>query len=99
MTPIENKITLGNVLSIIGTAITAIVLLVTVSSWSGKQEQRLGGFEKELITNQTALAGHENRIRAIEQSSARQDERLMLILDTVRKIEAKLERDKPTPPR
>ena len=38
------------------------------------------------------LAGHEARIRTIEQSSARQDERLTLILDSVRKIETQLEK-------
>lgn len=49
--------------------------------------------QDDVSSQKEALAGHEARIRMIETSSARQDERLLLILDTVRKIEAKLERD------
>lgn len=63
----------------------------------------LGQVQEQVKTQQDAaitteqrvretLAGHEARIRSIENNSARQDERLLLILDSVRKIEANLER-------
>ena len=92
MTTIDNRVTLGNVLSIIGTIITTGGLLVTVSVWSGRQDQRIDQMEKAMLDTQTALAGHESRIRQVEQSTARQDERLLLILETVREIKSKLER-------
>lgn len=92
MTPprIENKITLGNILSIIGTGMTAAGMIVTLSIWGGRQDQRMIQSERRIELNATAIAAAEVRLRSIEQSTARQDERLALILDTVREIKASL---------
>lgn len=95
MPSIEPRITTGNVISTASTLLVALGMIITLAVWSGRQGQRIDNAEKQVLTNQTSLAGHESRIRSIEQSSARQDERLLLILDSVRKIEAKLERDRP----
>lgn len=92
MPHVENRITLGNVLSLMGTIAMFGGLLVSIAVWSGRQDQRIEAAEKMAVETRTTLAGHESRLRQIEQSSARQDERLTLILDTVREIKGKLER-------
>lgn len=89
---IENRVTLGNVLSLLGTLLAAGSIIVTIAVWTGRQGQRLDAVESAILETRTTVSGQEARIRAIETNSARQDERLLLILDTVRKIEAKLER-------
>lgn len=95
MPPIEPRITTGNVISTASTLLVALGMITTLAVWAGRQGQRIDNAEKQVMTNQTALSGHENRIRSIEQASARQEERLLLILESVRKIESKLERDRP----
>lgn len=93
MPEIEKRITTGNIWSIIGTIGSTLVIIAGLFVWGGRQSQRLDMLQANDAVTQTTLVTHETRIRAIETSSARQDERLLLILDSVRKIEAKLERD------
>ncbi|VDS07939.1 hypothetical protein PARHAE_01119 [Paracoccus haematequi] len=93
MPEIEKRITTGNIWSIIGTIGSTLVIIAGLFVWGGRQSQRLDTLQANDAVMQTTLVTHETRIRAIETSSARQDERLLLILDSVRKIEAKLERD------
>ena len=93
MPHVENRITLGNILTLIGTIISAGVILVSIAMWSGRQSQRIEANERAVLDNRTSIAGQESRIRAIETSSARQDERLLLILDTVSEIKTKLEKN------
>ena len=93
MPHVENRVTLGNILTLIGTIISAGVILVSIAMWSGRQSQRIEANERAVLENRTSIAGQESRIRAIETSLARQDERLLLILDTVREIKAKLEKN------
>lgn len=92
MPHVESRLTFGNILSLAGTLLSAAAILVTVSSWSAKQEQRINGIEKETIQNRAAVVANEARIRQVETLSARQDERLVLILETVREIKAKVDR-------
>lgn len=63
--------------------------------WIGGQGQVIGEHSKKIETNIANIAQLSERVRVMENSSARQDERLLLILDSVRKIEAKLERGAP----
>lgn len=92
MPEIEKKVTTGNLWSIIGTVVSTGAMIVALSVWGGRSSQRLDVLEAARIEVQASLSAHETRIRATENSTARQDERLLLILDTVRKIEARLER-------
>lgn len=82
--------------------VTLGAILVTAGISWGVVSGGLGSVKEELKSQKDAsavseqrmreqLIGHEARIRAIEQSSARQDERLLLILDSVKKIEVKLD--------
>lgn len=81
---IDNRISLGNILVAAG-------MVVSISVGWGHLTSRQNSTTAEVAANKAAIAAHEARIRAIENSSARHDERLLLILDSVRKIEAKLE--------
>lgn len=95
MPQIDDRVTKGNIISIIATMLTALGMLAVTFAWTGRQGQRIENAAQATQTNALALAAHEARIRAVETSTARQDERLLLILDTVRKIEARLERSSP----
>ncbi len=85
---IDNRISLGNILVAGG-------MIVSVAVAWGNLSGRSDALAQELAKQAATTASHEARIRAMETTTARQDERLLLILDSVRKIEAKLER---TPP-
>jgi len=58
---------------------------------SGRAETMASDISKVTAT----AAANEARIRALETAAARQDERMVLILDSLRKIESRLERDAP----
>lgn len=81
---IDNRISFGNILVVVTMAVGGIGSWAALSASASRTAD-------EVAATKAAIASHDGRIRAIENSSARQDERLMLILDSVRKIEAKLE--------
>lgn len=83
---IDNRISLGNIL-VAGSMVVGIAL-----AW-GNLSGRTDSIAVKLSETTAITAAHEARLRALETSSARQDERMMLILDGLRKIEARLERD------
>ncbi len=92
---IDKRITLG---SIFATAASLVGLLATLFMgvfWIGGQGQTIGEHSKKIESNAAGIVQLGERVRSIETNSARQDERLLLILDSVRKIEAKLERGAP----
>lgn len=92
MLKIEKRITTGNIWSIVGTIGSTLAIISGLFIWGGRQSQRVETLEAASLSIQATLAEHETRIRTTEQFSARQNERLLLILDSVRKIEAKLNR-------
>lgn len=88
---IDNRISLGNLLVAGG-------MVVGISVAWGNLSGRADNMAAKVADQAAATASHEARIRAIETTAARQDERMVLILDSLRKIEARLERDPlPTP--
>ncbi len=89
---LDNRISLGNVISFGATLLTGIGMAAALFVWGGRLSERSDNVGRDIIQVQTSITGHESRIRTIEQSAARQDERLMLILDSLRKIETQLER-------
>lgn len=91
MPRIENTVSLGNILSIVATALTVMGMVGAMIYWGGRLSQRADGMEREILRLQSTSAAHETRIRGVEQMSARQDERLVLILDALRKIEARMD--------
>ena len=84
----ENRITTGNLISLTATFVTTVGVIVSVSLWAGKQDQRMIDSERRIERNATAVAANEVRIRAMESASARQDEKLTLILEQLREIRA-----------
>ena len=92
MPRIENTVSLGNLLSIAATILTIMSMVGAMVYWGGRLSQRAENMEREVLRLQSTAAAHETRIRSVEQMSARQDERLVLILDSLRKIEAKMDR-------
>lgn len=91
MPRIENTVSLGNIISIVGTVLTAMSMVGAMVYWGGRLSERADSMEREMLRLQSTAAAHETRIRSVEQMSARQDERLVLILDALRKIEARLD--------
>lgn len=87
---IDNRISLGNILVGIGMIVSIAVAWGTLSG-------RADTLATDLSKLASEAASHEARIRAIETTSARQDERMVLILDSLRKIEARLEREPDDP--
>ncbi len=85
---VDNRISTGNLL-LAGSMLVAVA--VAWGNLSGRAETM-----SSKITEVTAsAAANEARIRALETATARQDERMVLILDSLRKIESRLERDAP----
>lgn len=83
---IDNRISLGNLL-VAGGMIVSIA--IAYANLSGRAETLSGKVAELAVT----AAAHEARIRAMETTAARQDERMVLILDSLRKIESRLERE------
>ncbi|MDP0928998.1 MULTISPECIES: hypothetical protein [Paracoccus] len=92
MPRIDATISFGNIISLVGTILTAIGMASALFVWGGRLSERASNFDTELLRLQSTAQSHETRIRTVEQMSARQDERLVLILDALRKIEARLDR-------
>ncbi|MBT0780588.1 hypothetical protein E3U25_06520 (plasmid) [Paracoccus versutus] len=63
--------------------------------WFGGQDQKIATHETRISENSANIAQISERVRTLEINAGRADERLLLILDSVRKIEAKLERSAP----
>ncbi|MDQ7262716.1 hypothetical protein NM680_13030 [Paracoccus sp. PS-1] len=82
---VDNRISTGNLL-LAGSMLVAVA--VAWGNLSGRAENMASD-----ITAVTAQAtANEARIRALETATARQDERMILILDSLRKIEGRLEK-------
>lgn len=85
MPSVDNRISTGNLL-LAGSMLVAVA--VAWGNLSGRAENMASD-----ITAVTAQAtANEARIRALETATARQDERMILILDSLRKIEGRLEK-------
>jgi len=92
MPHVEPRITIGNIASIVTTLVAGGGILFAGASWYGGQTERVNAIHGMALENRAAISAHETRIRQAEQYSARMDERVLLILDTVREIKAKLDR-------
>lgn len=81
----DRRISFGNLIVLAGMAIAGLMGyrdLTTQTELLMHQQD----------TNTKAISSNEGRIRSVEYTTARQDERLILILDSLRKIEAKIDR-------
>ncbi|WP_076646491.1 hypothetical protein [Pontibaca methylaminivorans] len=88
----DNRISVGNIL------VGGAMLVSFILAW-GNISARTARTADEVANNKSAIAAQESRIRAVEQSTARQDERMVLILESLRKIEKQFEqRGYLTPP-
>lgn len=82
----ESRVSLGNLIVL---AFAALALAVT---WGGLNH-RTDTLTRDVSANKALIAANDARVRTLEQSVARQDERLLLILESLRKIEKQLEKD------
>lgn|GEM_PF-1989707 len=80
----DNRISLGNII-VLGGMIVAIA--VAWGAWTATTS----GLASKLTDHAGQIAAVEARTRALETASARQDERMVLILDSLRKIEARMD--------
>jgi hypothetical protein len=81
---IDNRVSLGNLLVVAG-------MIVSVAVAWGNLSSRSEAMKTQIAQNKAEISASEARLRDVENSAARQDERLILILDAVRKIETKIE--------
>lgn len=81
---IDNRVSLGNVM--VGVGMIASVA-VAWGNISGRAETMVS----EIASQKAAVASNEQRIRSLENATARQDERLTIILGALRKIENKVD--------
>ncbi|MFC3569208.1 hypothetical protein [Paracoccus simplex] len=80
----DNRLSAGNILVVLGMVVGG------ATAW-GHLNGRADSMAAKLADHAASLSAHEARIRAMETTTARQDERMVLILDSLRKIEARLD--------
>ena len=91
----ESRVSLGNVISIIGTLLTAAVLGATLLIWGGKQDQRMMESERRIESNARTIAAAEVRLRSVENRGERQDVMLQQIIESLREIKNALKEQRP----
>lgn len=95
--PIDKRISVGSMIATGVSALTGIGIILGAVFWIGDQSRSIEEHNKRIEHTAINVAALAERVRLMETTSARQDERLLLILDTVRKIETKLDRaEEPT---
>ncbi|REF69966.1 hypothetical protein [Paracoccus versutus] len=82
---VDNRISTGNLL------LAGSMLVAVAVAW-GNLSGRAADMASDITAVTAQSAANEARIRALETTAARQDERMVLILDSLRKIESRLER-------
>jgi hypothetical protein len=96
MPTVENKITTGNLLTIaamlIGGAVAWGAARADIMSLKDRVISVELAAERSRAERQAAIAGQETRLRAVEASQARSDERFNSVLAILGRIEARLER-------
>lgn len=80
---IDNRISLGNI-------ITAGAMVVAMAVGWGKLSSGQNEALRRIEVNVIRTDEHETRLRALENTASRQDERLLLILDNLREIKETL---------
>ena len=84
----DNRLSAGNILVVVGMVVGG------ATAW-GHLNGRADSMSAKLSDHAATLSAHEARIRATETTAARQDERMILILDSLRKIESRLDTVQP----
>lgn len=82
---VDNRISTGNLL------LAGSMLVAVAVAW-GNLSGRAENMASEITKVSAQSSANEARIRALETATARQDERMILILDSLRKIEGRLEK-------
>lgn len=93
---IENRLSLGNIINLLA-LIAAIAVGWGVMSERGDQTREQMNSVREILSKEVnarrdSQAALESRIRALESSQARADERFNSVLHVLGRIEARLER-------
>tara|TARA_B000000460_G_scaffold248815_1_gene227327 strand:+ start:1563 stop:1856 length:294 start_codon:yes stop_codon:yes gene_type:complete len=91
----ESRVSLGNVISVVGTLLTAAVLGATLLIWGGKQDQRMMESERRIESNARTIAAAEVRLRSVENRGERQDVMLQQIIESLREIKETLKGQRP----
>lgn len=91
----EPRVSLGNVISIAGTLLTAALMIGTMLIWGGKQDQRMVESERRVKSNARAIAAAEVRLRVVENRGERQDVMLQQIIESLREIKETLKEQRP----
>lgn len=81
----ESRISLGNILTILA------LIFSVAGSWAAMNERQKMADERQRVAD-ARLQKLENRVQVVEIEAARTDERLIAILQSLARIEAKLQR-------
>ena len=93
---IDNRISLGNILTFAGLVFSIAVAWGIMSERAdqtkGHMDELRQTLREEVATRRDAQAGLENRVRTVESNLARAEERNNAVLQVLGRIEARLER-------
>ncbi|MBB4207293.1 hypothetical protein [Roseinatronobacter bogoriensis] len=96
MPGIDNRISTGNLLTILAAFASAGIAWGAAQSEIKALNSRIGQIESQLETSRSerlsALASQESRLRSVETVAARDGARLDTIIQALSRIEARLER-------
>jgi hypothetical protein len=92
----DPKISYGNILNFVGLLVAVAVAWGIMSERSDNTKDQLEALrttlQQEVATRRDGQASIESRVRALESSQARADERFNSVLQVLGRIEARLER-------
>jgi hypothetical protein len=92
----DPKISYGNILNFVGLLVAVAVAWGIMSERSDNTKDQLDALrttlQQEVATRRDGQASIESRVRALESSQARADERFNSVLQVLGRIEARLER-------
>jgi hypothetical protein len=92
----DPKISYGNILNFVGLLVAVAVAWGIMSERSDNTKDQLEALrttlQQEVATRRDAQSSIESRVRALESSQARADERFNSVLQVLGRIEARLER-------
>lgn len=88
MPQIENKVSVGNLVSMAATLLTMFVTISGLVWWGARIDQRMVFLEQQVQQHSVAIVVNKDDIQSLEQAMVRFDEKLSAILRRVDEVKA-----------